>query len=76
MVHKIIWYSNQCTNILKRLLVLVMAVTSITGNFKDCLMKKLKHYSIKTPNHSITPKLNYYGTRTKVEFNGSCLKQD
>ena len=32
--------------------------------------------SIKTPNHSITPNLNYYGTKTRVEFNGSCLKQD
>ena len=31
---------------------------------------------IKTPNHSITPDLNYYCTRTRVEFNGSCLKQD
>ena len=29
--------------------------------------------SIKTPNHSITPKLNYYGTKTRVGFNGSCL---
>ena len=32
--------------------------------------------SIKTPNHSITPNLDYYGTKTRVEFNGSCLKQD
>ena len=32
--------------------------------------------SIKTPNHSITPNLNNYGTYTRVEFNGSCLKQD
>ena len=32
--------------------------------------------SIKTPNYIITPKLNYYGTKTRVEFNGSCLKQD
>ena len=32
--------------------------------------------SIKTPNHSITPNLDYYGTKTKVEFNGGCLKQD
>ena len=32
--------------------------------------------SIKTYNHSITPNLNYYGTKTRVEFNGSCLKQD
>ena len=27
-------------------------------------------------NYKITPELSYYGTKTKVEFNGSCLKQD
>ena len=32
--------------------------------------------TIKTHNHRITPKLNYYGTKTRVEFNGTCLKQD
>ena len=32
--------------------------------------------SIKKPNHSITPNLDYYGTKTRVEFNGSYLKQD
>ena len=32
--------------------------------------------SIKTPRYSITPNLDYYGTKTRVEFNGSCLKQD
>ena len=31
---------------------------------------------IRTPNHRITPNLDYYGTKTRVEFNGSCLKQD
>ena len=31
---------------------------------------------IKVPNHSITPNISYYGTKTKVEFNKSCLKQD
>ena len=31
---------------------------------------------IKKSNHSITPILGYYGTKTRVEFNGSCLKQD
>ena len=25
-------------------------------------------------NHSITPELSYYGTKTRVKFNGSCLK--
>ena len=32
--------------------------------------------SIKMPNHSITPNLDYYGAKTRVKFNGSCLKQD
>ena len=32
--------------------------------------------SIKTTNHNISPNLDYYGTKTRVEFNGSCLKQD
>ena len=32
--------------------------------------------SIKTFNHSITPNLDYFGTKTRVEFNESCLKQD
>ena len=27
-------------------------------------------------NYKITPELSYYGTKTRVEFNGSCLKQD
>ena len=32
--------------------------------------------SINTLNHSITPNLDYYGTKTRVEFDGSCLKQN
>ena len=32
--------------------------------------------SIKMPNHSIIPNLSYYGTKTRVELRGSCLKQD
>ena len=32
--------------------------------------------SIKIPDYGITSKLNYYGTKTRVEFNGSCSKQD
>ena len=27
-------------------------------------------------NFKITPELSFYGTKTRVEFNGSCLKQD
>ena len=29
-----------------------------------------------TSDYSLTPKLSYFGTETRVEFNGSCLKQD
>ena len=39
-------------------------------------MSDEKIYSSKTSNHSITPNVDYYGTKTIVEFNGSCLKQD
>ena len=31
--------------------------------------------SITAPNHKITPELSFYGTKTRVEFNGSCLQQ-
>ena len=27
-------------------------------------------------NYSIIPELSFYGTKIRVEFNGSCLKQD
>ena len=32
--------------------------------------------SITASNYKITPELIFYGTKTKVEFNGSCSKQD
>ena len=32
--------------------------------------------SITTSNFSITPKLSHYGTKARVKFSGSCLKQD
>ena len=32
--------------------------------------------SIKTANHNISLNLDYYGTKTRVEFNGGCLKED
>ena len=37
-------------------------------------MKKLNY--IKTSTHSTTSNLDYYGTKTRVESNLSCLKQD
>ena len=32
--------------------------------------------SITASNYSITPELSYYGSKTRVKINGSCLKQD
>ena len=32
--------------------------------------------SITASNYKITPELSFYGTKAKVEFNGSCFKQD
>ena len=40
--------------------------------------KGLSNESIKPPtttNSSLTPELNYYGTKTKIKFTRSCLKQ-
>ena len=28
-----------------------------------------------TPDNSLTPVINYYGTKTSIKFTGSCLKQ-
>ena len=32
--------------------------------------------SITASDYKITPELSFYGTKTRVEFNGSCIKQD
>ena len=40
--------------------------------------KGLSNKSIKPPttsDNSLTPELNYYGTKIKTKFTGSCLKQ-
>ena len=41
MTYNIIQYFSQCADTLNELLVLVMTITFITGNPKDCLMKEL-----------------------------------
>ena len=41
--------------------------------------KGLSGESIKPPttsDNSLTPALNYYGTKTRVKFTGSCLKNN
>ena len=32
--------------------------------------------SVTASNYNITPELSHYGTKTKLKFSGSCLKQD
>ena len=49
-----------------------------TDYFSSWKSKGLSAESIKPPNssdNSLTLVLNYYGTKTRVKFNGSCLKQ-
>ena len=53
----------------------VIANTDYVSSWKS---KRLSAESIKPPttsDNSLTPELNYYGTKTKIKFTGSCLKQ-
>ena len=53
-----------------------MLVVAIYFIFKS---KGFSDESIKpfiTSNHNSTPELSYFGTKVRVKFNGSCLKQD
>ena len=52
-----------------------VANTNYISSWKS---KGLSAESIKPPatsDNSLTPALNYYGTKTRVKFTGSCLKQ-
>ena len=49
-----------------------------TNYFSSWKSKVLSSESIKPPktsDNSLTPILNYYGTKTRVKFTGSCFKQ-
>ena len=53
----------------------VITNTDYVSSWKS---KGLSAESIKPPttsDNSLTPELNYYGTKTRVKFNGSCLQQ-
>ena len=53
------------------------AITN-TGYISSLNSKGLSAESIKpstASDNSLTPELNYYGTKTRVKFSGSCLKQ-
>ena len=53
----------------------VITNTDYVSSWKS---KGLSAETIKPPttsDNSLTPELNYYGTKTRVKFTGSCLKQ-
>ena len=49
-----------------------------TKYISSCQSKGISDESIKAPatSYELNPKVNYYGTKTRLEFRGSCLKQD
>ena len=52
-----------------------ITTTSCVSSWKS---KGLSAETIKPPtasDNSLTPELSYYGTKTRVRFTGSCLKQ-
>ena len=55
-------------------------VGASSGNYIDFWKSKglpdKRLDSITATNHKITPELSFYGTKTRIEFNGSCLKQE
>ena len=55
-----------------------MNTINATNYVSSWKSKGLSDESIKPPttsDNSLTPALNYYGTKTRVKFAGSCLKQ-
>ena len=72
MVHKIIQNFRQCADIL-----IIAGV--VNGPYiyywqsKELSDERIN--SITKSNYSVSPFLDYYGTKTRVEFSGSCLKQ-
>ena len=67
MVLKIIQYFNQCTDILKRLLVL--AIVNIFIFWKSKSLSDEKINSVTASNYNITRESSYHGSKTKLKFN-------
>ena len=55
--------------------MLVEVIIFILGKLKDCLMKILQLLLLQLITSSVQNSV-FFGTKIKVEFNGSCLKQD
>ena len=54
------------------------SVVNVIDRVLSWLSKGISNESIKSPttsNNSLNPNLSYYGTKTRLQFIGSCLKQ-
>ena len=61
MVARIIWYSRQFTNILRKLVILTV--------FQNGNLKGLSDEITKPPDNSLAPTVKYTGKRMYVKFN-------
>ena len=73
IVHKIIQCFSQFTDISKGLVVLVLVIIFMFGNLKDCVMKILQ-ILLQLIINLLNSQLSFFGTKTRVEFSGSCFK--
>ena len=73
IVHKIIQYFSQFTDISKGLVVLVLVIIFMFGNLKDCVTKILQ-ILLQLIINLLNSQLSFFGTKTRVEFSGSCFK--
>ena len=53
----------------------VIANTDYVSSWKSKGLSAETTKPPKTSDNSLTPAVSYYGTKTKVKFTGSCLKQ-
>ena len=54
------------------------SVTNVIDRVLSWWSKEISNESIKpttTPDNSLNPKLDYYGTKIRLQFTKSCLKQ-
>ena len=70
--HKFLEYFSQCTDIYIRIAGVGNDSYIYYWQCKGLSNEKIN--SIKMPNHIISPNLDYYGIKTRVELNGGCLE--
>ena len=71
MVHKIVQYFSECTDIFAG-----VGNGSYIYYWQSKGLSGERLNSITASNYSATPFLDYYVTKTRVEFSGSSFKQD